>query len=73
MSLLHLPDETREYGKRTTREHFYAVVDLIDDGDQDEANAYLAEIEEEDKAAYDEVCRFISSHYGIPDKDVPRT
>lgn len=71
MSLLHLPDETR--GKRTTREHFYAVVDLIDDGKQDEADAYLAQVLDEDGAeAYREVCGFISSHYGIPDKDVPR-
>lgn len=71
MSLLHLPYETR--GKRTTREHFYAVVDLIDEGDQKEANAYLAQVQEDDgKKAYDEVCGFISAHYGIPDKDVPR-
>lgn len=70
MSLLHLPDETR--GKRTTREHFYHVVDLIDDGSQDEADAYLAEVEEKSPTAYVEVCGFISAHYGIPDKDVPR-
>ena len=30
MNLLHLPYETR--GRRTTRQHFYAVVDLIDAG-----------------------------------------
>ena len=70
MSLLHLPDETR--GKRTTREHFYAVVDLIDDGEITKAEAYLAEIAEQDTAAYVEVCGFISSHYCIPGKDVRR-
>lgn len=71
MSLLEVPSLWTP-GKRTTREHFYAVVDLIDEGNQAEADAYLAEIENKDKAAYTEVCGFISTHYGIPDKDVKR-
>lgn len=71
MSLLEVPSLWTP-GKRTPREHFYAVVDFLDDGRPDEADAYLAEVEQEDKATYTEVCGFISAHYGIPDKDVPR-